>query len=105
MKLVKRDTVAFVLCVVAILAIGCTWAEVQETTKDAVKDAPAALVDIVTNPTPSNIGAVVLVYIAGLVSKSAARGFGKGAKYAKSGVAATVGAIANAILSVFGRKK
>ena len=77
------------ICLV-LSCVGCTLTEWKAVATDAVNDLPAAAVGVVENPTPSGVGLLVLTYLLGLISKSAARGFGKGAVAAKSGVAAVV---------------
>lgn len=83
------------LCVVTLIVlIGCTATEWSKIGSDAWEAAPEAVGDIASNPTPLGIAIVIGTFIAGLVSKSAARGFGKaGSKTAKMAAAAVKAAL------------
>jgi hypothetical protein len=83
-----------------IVLVACTLQEVGQVATDAVNDAPAALTEILANPTPSNVGIVAAAFIVGLLGKSAARGFGKGATATSRGIAS----VCSSILGFFKRK-
>ena len=76
----------FVVCVCLVLLAlgayflaGCTTAEWKAVGTDAVEGAPVVVGQALTDPTPIGVGMVVMSYLLGLVSNSAARGFGQGA--------------------------
>lgn len=77
----KLSVLAVLLCLLALAVCayfltGCTTAEWKEIGTDAVETAPAAVGGAIADPTPIGVGAVILSYLLGLVSNSAARGFG-----------------------------
>lgn len=62
---------------------GCTLTEWLRIKKDAEQAAPTLVDEVIKNPTsPAGIITAVITYILGLVTKSAARGFGKAGKAA-----------------------
>jgi hypothetical protein len=70
------------LCAVAlIIVIGCTATEWGRVKDDAVKDFPVMMDDLgKSGGNPISIAYILAAYAGGLVSKSAARGFGKAGK-------------------------
>lgn len=60
-----------------LLLVGCTLEEWKRVGGDAIHDLPEAGGQLLTNPTPSGLGLAIAMYLSGLFTKSAARGFGK----------------------------
>ena len=73
-----------------LVLAGCSLAEWQAVGADAVAQAPAAVTEVISNPTPLGIAVIIATYIAGLVSKSAARGFGTAASKTATGTVSAV---------------
>lgn len=79
MKKLLKDNWFWLLPLVALVVAGCTAAEWARIADDAKTAAPDAVFDAVSNPNPVNWILVVSAFVTGLIGKSAARGFGRGA--------------------------
>jgi hypothetical protein len=82
--MLRRLTVACAALAALVAMWGCTLAEWQDIGADAIAAAPAAAGEALTNPTPAGIAVIVVSFLSGLIAKSAARGFGKGAAASSS---------------------
>lgn len=78
----NRKLFTMYLCVIAlIITIGCTTAEWGRIKQDAQNDLPRVMDDLgQSGGNPASIAYIIAAYVGGLVSKSAARGFGKAGK-------------------------
>jgi hypothetical protein len=105
MRSVCSSFYLYLTACVLICLIGCTAAEWSQIADDAATAAPDAIGDALANPNPVSWGIILAVYLGGIVSKSVARGFGKGAVVVGKGSASVGGIILDMVLGLFSKKK
>ena len=82
--MLNRLTFACASALSVIALWGCTLAEWGQVGEDALEAAPQVAIDAITNPNPVGWAVLAVTFLSGLIAKSAARGFGKGAAYTGS---------------------